>query len=73
VDDAVVAVQVDLHFAVGIQVDVPPLGGDIEFQHAAAPHGQVDLAVVVADAVVPDLLHRGVLLGVDLHFLLTVL
>ena len=72
VDDPVVAVQVDLHFAVRVEVDLPRIARllavflAVELQAAAAPDGQEDLVVaVVGDAVVPDLFHGGVLLGED--------
>ena len=64
-DVAVVAVEIDLHLAVGIEVDLPVLGLDVELEDAAAPDGQVHLAVAGADVVVPDFLHRRVLLGED--------
>jgi hypothetical protein len=65
VDDAVVAVQVDLHLAVGIQVVLPAARGDVVLQHAAAPNGEVNLARVVTCSVVPDLFHRSILLVED--------
>ena len=65
VDVAVVAVEVDFHLAVGIEIDLPVLGLHVELEDAAAPDGQVHLAVAGGDVVVPDLLHGGVLLGED--------
>ncbi|MFN8093102.1 MAG: hypothetical protein U0599_12945 [Vicinamibacteria bacterium] len=64
--DAVVAVEVDLHLAVGIEVLLPAAGADVVLEEAAAPDGEVDLVLaVVVGRVVPDLLHRRVLLGED--------
>ena len=66
-DEAVVAIEVDLHLAVGVEIAASSCSvATSNSRHAAAPDGQVDLAAaVVGDAVVPDLLHRRVLLGED--------
>jgi hypothetical protein len=65
VGHAIVPVEIDLHFAIGIGVDLPMLAGGVELEDAAAPDGQVHLAVAGADVVIPDLLHGRVLLGVN--------
>jgi hypothetical protein len=66
VDEPVVAVEVDLHLAVRVQVVLPAPGLDAVLEHPAAPDREVDrILAVVGGAVVPDLLHRGVLLGED--------
>ena len=65
VDQTVVAVQIDLHLLVRVQVLLPVAGGDVVLQDAAAPDGEVDFAIGVVHAVIPNLLHRAVLLGED--------
>ena len=47
VDDPVVAVEVDLHLAVGVEVLLPVRRLEVVLQAAAAPDAQVDLALVV--------------------------
>jgi hypothetical protein len=71
VDDPIVAIQVDLHLAVGIEVRLPRIAlaglrhSDIVFEAAAAPDGKVHLALVVRDGIIPNLFHGGVLFGED--------
>ena len=64
-DNAVVAIQIDLHFTVRIQIVFPVFRGNVEFQDTAAPHAEIHPAVVVGHAVIPDLFHGRVFFRVD--------